>query len=315
MAKKKEDPFEQNFLNKLIDESGSDYASLMEEETLSTATEYIDTGSYALNALITGDVNKGIPNNKVVAFAGEESTGKTYLCVDSIKNAIDMGYIICYFDSENAVGKIELAERGVDIKKVLYYPVSTVQEFRSQAVKIVDAYNKTSNKKRPKLFFVLDSLGNLSTTKEMSDVEDDKDKVDMTRPKIIKSVFRVLSLKMAKAKIPMLVTNHIYSSMDGYVQVKQMGGGCLTQKENVKLDGDVVKSIKDVKVGDKVLTMFGPKDVLNTFHYNKKTIKFTLENGRELECSEEHKFLTENNGELIWKKASDLEENDEILKF
>jgi RecA/RadA recombinase len=105
-------------------------------------------------------------------------------------------------------------------------PVATIQEFRTQAVKILDKYIEDKEKKdRPPMLFVLDSLGNLSTDKEMQDIADGKDTRDMTRAQLVRGAFRVLTLKLGKAKVPLIVTNHVYDVVGSYVPTKKMGGG------------------------------------------------------------------------------------------
>lgn len=216
--------FSNSFMDDLIDASDNEFATVMDEETLSNTTEWISTKSLALNGLLSGDIWKGIPNNKVIAFAGAEATGKTFLCLDIMKDAIDKGYIIIFFDSENATDKKMMVERGIDPNKILYMPIDTVENFRAQVLRIVTKYNETPENKRPKILIVLDSLGNLSTTKEMADAESGSGKRDMTRAQVIKSIFRTVNLKLAKAKIPMLITNHTYDTMD-FMPSKKMSGG------------------------------------------------------------------------------------------
>jgi RecA/RadA recombinase len=115
--------------------------------------------------------------------------------------------------------------RGIRTKNVGLVPVTTVQEFRTQAIKIVDEYMKFKKEDRPPMLFVLDSLGMLSTTKEVQDATDGKETRDMTRAQVIKSIFRILSLKLGRAGIPLIVTNHTYDVVGAYVPMKEMGGG------------------------------------------------------------------------------------------
>ncbi len=215
----------ETFLKSLIKVSGNENASLMSEETLSNTTDWLDTGSFALNGVMSADIFKGIPNNKVIGLAGPESTGKTYLVLSIAKMAVEKGYAVAFFDSENSTEKEMLVKRDMDPTKFMYFPVDTVQNFRNQLVNVINKYNESPEDKRPKLLVILDSLGNLSTTKEVEDAETGSDKKDMTRPGQIRSVFRVLSLKLAKAKVPMLVTNHVYDKIGEYIPTKEMGGG------------------------------------------------------------------------------------------
>ena len=188
---------------------------------------FINTGSYIFNALVSGSVYGGIPGNKITALAGESSTGKTYFCLGIVQHFLesdpDAGVI--YFESESAIGKQMIEDRGIDSSRMMIVPVTTVQEFRTQSIRILDKYLEQPADQRKPLMFVLDSLGMLSTTKEVEDAEAGKETRDMTRAQIVKSIFRVLTLKLGKANVPMIVTNHTYDVVGSYIPTKEMGGG------------------------------------------------------------------------------------------
>ena len=112
----------------------------------------------------------------------------------------------------------------VDSSRMVVVPVATVQEFRNQSIKVIDKYLEQPEDRKP-LMFVLDSLGMLSTTKEMEDTQAGKETRDMTRSQIVKSTFRVLTLKLGKANIPMIMTNHTYDVIGSMFPQKEMGGG------------------------------------------------------------------------------------------
>ena len=115
--------------------------------------------------------------------------------------------------------------RGVDSTRLVVMPVATVQEFRSQSIKVIDKYLEQPEDKRKPMMFVLDSLGMLSTTKEMEDTSKQKETRDMTRSQIVKSTFRVLTLKLGQANVPMIMTNHTYDVIGSMFPQKEMGGG------------------------------------------------------------------------------------------
>ena len=217
-----------SFLKTVIKSLENEYAGIVEDGTTSGDCEiFIDTGSFVLNALISGSVFGGLPANKITALAGESGTGKTFFALSIVKHFLDNnsdGQVI-YFESESAISKKLLTERNIDIRRVGLVPVTTVQEFRTQALKVVDEYMKLKKEDRPPLLFVLDSLGMLSTTKELEDSMEGKETRDMTRAQIVKSIFRVLTLKLGQAQIPLLVTNHTYDVVGSYVPTKEMGGG------------------------------------------------------------------------------------------
>tara|TARA_B100001250_G_scaffold269253_1_gene232294 strand:- start:3266 stop:4276 length:1011 start_codon:yes stop_codon:yes gene_type:complete len=216
------------FLQDVAKEIDNEYASLVSDGIAAGDTNsYIDTGSFIFNSLVSGSIYGGIAGNKITALAGESSTGKTFFCLGVVQHFLesnpDAGVI--YFESESAISKQLIDSRGIDTDRMLIVPVTTVQEFRTQAIKILDKYLTQVLDKRKPLMFVLDSLGMLSTTKEVEDTEAGKDTRDMTRAQVVKSIFRVLTLKLGKANVPMIVTNHTYDVVGSYIPTKEMGGG------------------------------------------------------------------------------------------
>jgi len=214
-----------DFLKDIVKEIGDDYTQLaadIEEEE-----RFIDTGSYIFNGLVSGSIFGGVSSNKITAIAGESSTGKTYFSLAVVKNFLDNnpdGYCL-YFDTEAAVNKKLLESRGIDLNRLVVVNVVTIEEFRVKALKAVDKYIKMSEDERKPCMFVLDSLGMLSTEKEIRDALDDKQVRDMTKSQLVKGAFRMLTLKLGQANIPLIVTNHTYDVIGSYVPTKEMGGG------------------------------------------------------------------------------------------
>jgi len=217
-----------NFLKDIIKETGNEYASLVSEGVeAGDVDSFIDTGSYVFNALLGGSIYNGIPANKITALAGESATGKTFFVLGICKHFLDKnpdGGVI-FFESESAVTKELIEDRNIDSKRMVIMPVTTVQEFRHQAITVLDKYNSQDPSDRKPLLMILDSLGMLSTTKEMEDTAEGKETRDMTRAQIVKAVFRVLTLKLGKAKVPLIITNHTYDVVGSMFPKKEMGGG------------------------------------------------------------------------------------------
>ena len=214
-----------DFLKDIVKEIGDEYTKLAAD--IDETESYVDTGSYIFNGLVSGSIFGGVSGNKITAIAGESSTGKTFFSLAVVKNFLDSnpdGYCL-YFDTEAAVNKPLLASRGIDLDRVVVVNVVTIEEFRTKALKAVDIYLKTSEEDRKPCMFVLDSLGMLSTEKEIRDALDDKQVRDMTKSQLVKGAFRMLTLKLGQAKIPMIVTNHTYDVIGSYVPTKEMGGG------------------------------------------------------------------------------------------
>ena len=217
-----------DFLKDVIKETGNEYASLVSEGLdAGDVDSFIDTGSYTFNALLSGTIFGGLPSNKITAIAGEAATGKTFFALGIVKHFLDKNKDagVIYFESESALTKDLVEARGIDSKRMVVVPVATVQEFRHQSIKVIDKYLEQDEDKRKPLMFVLDSLGMLSTTKEMEDTAEGKETRDMTRSQIVKAAFRVLTLKLGKAKVPMIMTNHTYDVIGSMFPQKEMGGG------------------------------------------------------------------------------------------
>jgi RecA/RadA recombinase len=214
-----------DFLKDIVKEIGDDYTKLASD--IDETETYVDTGSYIFNALVSGSIFGGVSGNKITAIAGESSTGKTFFSIAVVKNFLDThpdGYCL-YFDTEAAITKSLLESRGIDTTRLVVVNVVTVEEFRTKALKAVDLYMKKPEAERNPCMFVLDSLGMLSTSKEITDALNEKEVRDMTKSQLIKGAFRMLTLKLGQANIPMIVTNHTYDVIGAYVPTKEMGGG------------------------------------------------------------------------------------------
>jgi RecA/RadA recombinase len=214
-----------DFLKEIVKEVGGEYTKLASD--IDETETYVDTGSYIFNALVSGSIFGGVSGNKITAIAGESSTGKTFFSLAVVKNFLDNnsdGYCL-YFDTEAAITKSLLESRGIDTSRLVVVNVVTIEEFRSKALKAVDIYLKKPVEERKPCMFVLDSLDMLSTEKEITDALNDKQVRDMTKSQLVKGAFRMLTLKLGQANIPMIVTNHTYDVIGAYVPTKEMGGG------------------------------------------------------------------------------------------
>jgi RecA/RadA recombinase len=214
-----------DFLKDIVKEIGDEYTQLAAD--IDGRERFVDTGSYIFNGLVSGSIFGGVSSNKITAIAGESSTGKTFFSLAVVKNFLDSnpdGYCL-YFDTEAAVNKGLLESRGIDLNRVVVINVVTIEEFRTKALKAVDIYLKKSEDERKPCMFVLDSLGMLSTEKEITDALNDKQVRDMTKSQLVKGAFRMLTLKLGQANIPLIVTNHTYDVIGSYVPTKEMGGG------------------------------------------------------------------------------------------
>jgi RecA/RadA recombinase len=213
----------------LLKASGNQYATVVGKDgvlTDSISAPY-DSGSYTLNALLSGSIYGGLLANKITALAGEQGVGKTFfaLAIAELFLEQEPEGLFAYFDTESATTKKMLVDRVGHEDRIMCLPVSTVQDFSTQVSKLLTKYAAMKEKNPDaKLLICLDSLGNLSTTKEMADIESGSGTKDMTRAQLIKGAFRALTLKLAFNQVPLLFTNHTYQGM-GMFATKNMSGG------------------------------------------------------------------------------------------
>ena len=259
-----------DFLKSVVKEVGNEYASLVTDGVeAGDVDSFIDTGSYIFNALLSGSIHGGLPSNKITALAGESATGKTFFLMGVVKNFLDANPDagVIYFESESALTKDLIVNRGIDPDRMLLMPVTTVQEFRTQAIKVLDTYLAQNEADRKPLFMCLDSLGMLSTTKEVEDTAEGKETRDMTRAQVLKAAFRVLTLKLGRAKVPMVVTNHTYDVVGSMFPQKEMGGG-----SGLKYAASSIIYLSKKKEKD------GTEVIGNIIHCKNQKSRLTVEN-------------------------------------
>lgn len=216
--------FVKSFVKGLNDED----VHLLDEATgAAEFTGYIDTGCYILNGISCGSIFGGIPNNKLTVFAGEPATGKTYFALSLVKHFLDHDdkASVIYFDTEAAVTKEMMLMRGIDTKRIIRAEPDTLEKFKTQALKMLKAYQEVAEAKRPPLMMVLDSVSMLPSEKEVDDSLEGKATRDMTKPQTMKATFRMLTQRLGKLRVPLIVTNHVYEKIGDYIPTKVMSGG------------------------------------------------------------------------------------------
>jgi len=259
-----------DFLKDIAKQAGNEYASLVSDGVeAGDVDSYIDSGSYIFNALLSGSIHGGLPSNKITAIAGESATGKTFFVMGMVKNFLDSNPDagVIYFESESAITKQMVIDRGIDPKRMVMFPVTTVQEFRTQAIKVLDKYLEQNEADRKPIMLCLDSMGMLSTTKEIDDTADGKETRDMTRAQVLKAAFRVLTLKLGRAKVPMVVTNHTYDVVGSMFPTKEMGGG-----SGLKYAASTIIYLSKKKEKD------GSEVIGNIVHCKNQKSRLTIEN-------------------------------------
>ena len=210
-----------DFLKDVIKEIGDDYATVANK--IDDTERTIDTGSHIFNALVSGSVFGGVSGNKITAIAGETSTGKTFFSLAIVKNFLDQNPDggVMYFDTESAITKNILTTRGMDLDRIGVINVVTIEQFRNRALTVIDKYLGLPESDRKPMMFVLDSLGMLSTEKEIRDALDDKQVRDMTKSQLVKGAFRMLTLKLGQANVPLMSQTTRMMSLELMFQLKR----------------------------------------------------------------------------------------------
>jgi len=258
------------FLKDIAKQAGNEYAGLVADGVeAGDVDSYIDTGSYIFNALLSGSIFGGLPSNKVSCIAGESATGKTFFVMGICKHFLDSNPDagVIYFESESAITKQMVIDRGIDPNRMVIFPVTTVQEFRTQSLKVLEKYLDQDESDRKPILLCLDSLGMLSTTKEVEDTADGKETRDMTRAQVLKAAFRVLTLKLGRAKVPMVITNHTYDVVGSMFPTKEMGGG-----SGLKYAASTIVYLSKKKEKD------GTEVIGNIVHCKNQKSRLTIEN-------------------------------------
>jgi RecA/RadA recombinase len=206
--------------------SGFETGSILAENSFSEVDEWISTGNYLLNAQISGSLFGGIPNTRSLGVMGDPGTGKSFFCLNVVREAQKQGYDVVYCDTEGAIDKSSAANFGIDLNRVRYQPIQTVSQFQTFVANLLDLVKKAKSAgESPKILLILDSLGMLSTDKELNDAMKGHNAADMgAKAKELRKLFRVITLDLTAAKIPLICTNHVYAG-GGYIPTKESSGG------------------------------------------------------------------------------------------
>lgn len=206
--------------------SGFEVGSLLSQNSFSEVDEWIPTGNYLLNAQISGSLFGGVPNSRSFGVMGDPGTGKSFFCLNVVREAQKIGYDVVYCDTEGAIDKTTAKNFGIDLDKIRYQPIQTVSQFQTFVANLLTIVKKAKEGgEKPKILLVLDSLGMLSTDKELRDAIEGKNAADMgAKAKELRKLFRVITLDLTAAKIPLVATNHVYAG-GGYMPTKESSGG------------------------------------------------------------------------------------------
>ena len=284
-------------------------------------TDWISTGNFALNYLLSGDFRKGVPLGKVSVFAGESGAGKSYIVSGNIvKHAQEQDIFVVLIDTENALDETWLQALGVDTSedKLLKLNMAMIDDVAKTISTFMTDYKAMAEEDRPKVLFVIDSLGMLMSPTELNQFEAGDMKGDMGRKaKALKALVTNCVNMFGSYNVGMVVTNHTYASQDMFDPDDKISGGCLTAGHKVVMADCTVKNIEEIVVGDVVATLDNDTEVTEIFRFDDKEVfEFELEDGTTLQATAEHKFLVMlPNGSIDWRTVAELNADDEILSI
>jgi recombination protein RecA len=232
-------------------------------------TDWISTNNYALNYLISGDFNRGVPMGKVTVFAGESGAGKSFICSGNlVKNAQEQGIYVILVDTENALDEAWLHALGVDTseQKLLKLNMAMIDDVAKMITDFVKEYKAIPDTDRPKVLFVIDSLGMLLTPTDVNQFQAGDLKGDMGRkPKALAALVRNCVNMFGDLNLGMVVTNHTYASQDMFDPDDKISGGqgfiyassIVVAMRKLKLkedeDGNKISEVKGIRAACKIM--------------------------------------------------------------
>jgi recombination protein RecA len=232
-------------------------------------TDWVSTGNYGLNYLISGDFNKGVPLGKVTVFAGESGSGKSFICSGNlVRHAQQQGIYVVLVDSENALDEKWLHDLGVDTSetKLLKLNMAMIDDVAKTISEFMKAYKVMPETDKPKVLFVIDSLGMLLTPTDVNQFEDGNMKGDMGRkPKALTSLVRNCVNMFGSHNVGLVATNHTYASQDMFDPDDKISGGqgfvyassIVVAMKKLKLkedeDGNKVAEVNGIRAACKIM--------------------------------------------------------------
>jgi recombination protein RecA len=185
--------------------------------------EYISTGNYLLNAQMSGSFFGGYPNTRSIGIAGDSGAGKTFLCLNAVRELQKKGYDVIYIDTEGAIDRSDYIKFGVDLDHLKYLRMGLISDVKFFMNDFIDTMKENPGLK---IAIFVDSVGMLDTDKSKRDMDAGKNAADMgLRSKEMRSLFKSFTLALSNLKVPFIFTNHTYASMDQYTPKGMSGGG------------------------------------------------------------------------------------------
>ena len=291
-----------SILQKLKKNSTIKDSDILSESKFFNAKDMIQTAVPMINVALSGKLDGGLTPGLTV-FAGPSKHFKTAFALLLAKSYMEKyeDAVVLFYDSEFGSPQSYFDSFGIDTSRVLHTPITDIEQLKH------DAMAQLNNIERgERIMVIIDSVGNLASRKEVEDALDGKSVADMSRAKQLKSLFRMVTPHLTLKDIPMVVVNHTYKELGLYPK-DIVSGGCVVEGTLIQTP-EGMKAVEDFEVGDRVITLAGPKNV--THVWNPDTLdsgepecfEVVFEDGHSVICSENHKFLINDR----WVEAKDL---------
>jgi RecA/RadA recombinase len=292
-------------------------ASVLETSSFFNEKDMIPTHVHGLNIALGGSLKGGLQPG-LLQVAGPSKHFKTGISLIMVRAYLEKypDAVLMFYDSEFGAPQSYFEANKIDTSRVLHCPITDIEQLKFDIMSQLEEV-----KRGDKVIFMIDSIGNLASKKEVEDALNEKSVADMTRAKQLKSLFRMVTPHLTLKDIPMIVINHTYKEI-GLFPKDIVGGGCLGFGEKIQMADGTLREIQEVQVGELVRTTLGAKEV--THVWDPKTLlngtpecyEIQFEDGHTVVCSENHKFLVScSDGSDRWIEAKDLTEEMDIIQF
>lgn len=292
-----------SLIEKLKKNSTLKRTEILSESKFFGEKDLITTPVPMINVALSGKIDGGLGHG-LTTIAGKSKhfkSGYLLLLIAAFQKKKPDG-VVLFYDSEFGTPQSYFQNYGIDMSKVIHVPIMNVEELKFDIVNQLENIDDADD-----VFIGVDSIGNLASKKEVEDAINEKSVADMSRAKQLKSLFRIVTPYLTAKKIPMVVIGHTYDTMEMF-STSILSGGCVVEGTQIKtMNG--LKSIEEIKVGDKVYTTNDLQDVTAVWNPNTleegepECFEITFDDGYSFICSENHLLLTEDN---IWIKASEM---------
>ena len=294
---------------RLIKNSTIDHTAILTESKVYGRKDMIPTVIPMINVALSGKIDGGLtPGLTVLAAPSKHFKTAFSLLMAAAYLKMHPDGVILFYDSEFGTPESYFSSFGVPLESVVHTPITDIEQLKFDIMQQLQEI-----KRGDKVMIIIDSVGNLASKKEVEDALKQNSAADMSRAKQLKSLFRMVTPHLTIKDIPMVVVNHIYMTQEMYSK-PVVSGGCLAAGVEITMYDGTFKKIEDIKVGDIVKTLLGPKLVTDT--WNPDTLEFgepecyeiEFEDGTSVVCSNHHPFLVNEE----WVDAEDLREGDHV---